>query len=379
MDKPVLLERIFWNIQASWHLRRRPTTHELSVKETVKGLQHVLLDQQATMLLDTLHQVFTSAIRLEDLQRLEISLYQEGADQRVWRAQATLTDGRSHAFGLIVARAPGAETAVTQRDFTNLKTLYARQQRYCVQPYVAGTIPIADGVAAYTVEWLPHHKELVFEIARDGGVFLINAHGAHHVFTPAASRQIWQHIIEILWCYCGLCNINIQAGDFVGLQRHDGRFELKLTTARDLRSKPGPAAHLHMILRSVITASGYLSDGRQPFNRQMPKSVFQHRMQAVLQRRFGNQAEHLAHQQWHLLQNGAFAQQEDWLKEDCIRATYNFLRAKKDALTAWQQTRHYWMAYVDAVQANVYPESWWFPSAEIPAMLNQLTPTEIDQ
>jgi hypothetical protein len=119
------------------------------------------------MLLDTLHQVFTSSIRLENLQCLEVPLYQEGADQRVWCAQATLIDGRSHAFGLIVARAPGAETAVTQRDF---------------------------------------------------------------------------------------------------------------------------------------------------------------------------------------------------------------LQSKKHAITAWQKTRQYWMAYVDAVQANIYPDSWWFPIAEIPAMLNQLTP-----
>ena len=103
MDKTALLEKIFWNLQARWHLRRRPTTHELSLKETVKGLQHLLLDQQAAMLLDTLHHVFTSSVHLEDLQRLHISLYQEGADQRVWRAQATLLDGRSHAFGLIVA------------------------------------------------------------------------------------------------------------------------------------------------------------------------------------------------------------------------------------------------------------------------------------
>ena len=168
--------------------------------------------------------------------------------------------------------------------------------------------------------------------------------------------------------------VAVIARDHQFAPHNDGQFELKLTTARDLRPKPGPAAHLHMILCSVITASGYLSDGHQPFNRQMSKSVFQHRMQAVLQRRFGNQAKRLAHQQWHLFQDGAFAQQEDGLKEDCIRATYDFLRSKKHPITAWQKTRQYWMAYVDAVQADVYPDSWWFPIAEIPAMLNQLTP-----
>ena len=179
MDQENLLAKIFWHLQANWHLRRRPTTHDLSVPETVKGLQRLLLAQQAVMLRETLQQLFTRAVCLEDLQRLEIALYQEGADQRVWRAQATLTDGRSRPFGLIVARAPGAENATTQRDFTNLTALYTQQNRHCVQPYVSGTIPTAGGVTAYTVEWLEDHKELVFEIAREAGVFLVNAPGAH--------------------------------------------------------------------------------------------------------------------------------------------------------------------------------------------------------
>jgi hypothetical protein len=374
MDNKSLLAKIFWHLQATWHLRRRPTSHDLSIAETVKGLQHLLLAQHAAMLVETLQQVFNHPVCIEDLQRLEIALYQEGADQRVWRAQATLLDGRSRPFGLIVARTPGAENTTTQRDFTNLTTLYTQQHRYCVQPYVSGTMPITGGVTAYTVEWLDHHKELVFEITRAGGVFIVNAHRAHRVFTAEVSRQIWRHLIEILWTYPGLCKVNIQAGDFVGRQLDNGQFELKLTTARDLRPDPGPAAHLHVILRSVITASGYLSDGHRPFNRQMTKAVFQHRMQAVLRRRFGQQAERLAQQQWRLFQNGVFARQEDWLKEDCILATYNFLLATTNPIAAWQTTRHYWLAYADAVQAGIHPPSWWFPTAEIPAMLERLTP-----
>jgi hypothetical protein len=376
MDEKELLAKIFWRLQTNWHLRRRSTAHELSVPETVKGLQRLLLAKNAAILVDTLQQVFAHPVYVENLQRLEIALYQEGADQRVWRAQATLADGHSRLFGIIVARTPGAENATTQRDFTNLKTLYTKRHTYCVQPYVSGTIPIAGGVTTYTVEWLEDLKELVFEIAREGGVFLVNAYGAHRVFTPEISRQIWRRLIEILWCYAGLCKINIQAGDFVGRQLDDGQFELKLTTARDLQPDPGPTAHLHVILRSVITASGYLSDGRHPFNRQMTKAMFQHRMQAVLQRRFGNRAERLAHQQWRLFQDGIFARQEDWLKDDCILATYNFLRATTHPIDAWQTTRQYWLAYADAVQANIYPPSWWFPAVEIPAILERLTPPE---
>lgn len=374
MDKKSLLAKIFWHLQANWHLRRRPTAHDLSVPKTVKGLQHLLVAQHAAMLDATLRRVFSRPVCVEDLQRLDIAFYQEGADQRVWRAQATLVDGRSRPFGLIVARAAGDENTTTQHDFTNLTTLYTQQHRYCVQPYVSGTIPIAGGVTAYTVEWLDHHKELVFEIARAGGVFLVNAPAAHRVFTPEQSRRIWRRLVEILWTYPGLCKVNIQAGDFVGRQLDDGQFDLKLTTARDLQSDPDPAARLHVILRTVITASGYLSNGRHPFNRQMTQAVFQHRMQAVLQRRFGQQAGRLAQQQWRLLQDGVFARQEDWLKEDCILATYNFLRTAMHPIAAWQTTRQYWLAYADAVQAGRYPPSWWFPTVEIAAVLERLTP-----
>lgn len=374
MDKKSLLAKIFWRLQTNWHLRRHPTPHDLSVPETVKGLQRLLLARRAAMLDATLRRVFSRPVCVEDLQRLDIAFYQEGADQRVWRAQATLADGCSRPFGLIVARTPDAENATTRRDFTNLTTLYTRQHRYCVQPYVSGTIPSAGGVTAYTVEWLDNHQELVFEITREGGVFLVNAPTAHRVFTPERSRQIWQRLVEILWIYAGLCKVNIQAGDFVGRQLDNGQFDLKLTTARDLQSDPGPAAQLHIILRSVITASGYLSDGRRPFNRQMSKATFQHRMQAVLQRRFGRQAERLAQQQWRLFQDGVFARQEDWLKEDCILATYNVLRAATHPMAAWQTTRQYWLAYADAVQAGLYPPSWWFPTVEIPAILERLTP-----
>jgi hypothetical protein len=376
MNKKDLLAKIFWHIQSNWHLQRRPTVHELSVPETVRGLQHLLLAQDAAMLLDTLRQIVNRPVCADDLQRLDITFYQEGADQRVWRAQATLANGYSRLFGLIVARTPDAVNATTQRDFSNLKTLYATQHRYCVQPYVSGTIPIAGGVTAYTVEWLEDLKELVFEIAREGGVFLVNAHGAHRVFTLERSRQIWRRMIELLWCYPGLCKINIQAGDFVGRQLDDGQFEIKLTTARHLQPDPGPAAHLHVILRSVITASGYLSDGRHPFDRQMTEAVFLHRMQAVLQRRFGQRAARLAQQQWCLFQDGIFARQEDWLKEDCILATYNFLRTATPPIAAWQTTRQYWLAYADAVQASIHPPSWWFPAVEIPAVLERLAAAE---
>ena len=96
---------------------------------------------------------------------------------------------------------------------------------------------MAGGVAAYTVEWLEDYKELVFEITLDGGVFLINAHGAHRRFSPQASRQIWRRLIEILWWYPQLRGVNIQAGDFVGRVQADEQVELKLTTARLLGSR----------------------------------------------------------------------------------------------------------------------------------------------
>jgi hypothetical protein len=373
MDRTSLLQRMFWHLETRWHHRHRPTADELSALDTVKGLQALFLADQGALLAQTLRRALSSSVALTALMRLDIALYQEGLDQRVWRAEARLTDGTAQVFGIITARTPHTASTLTQNDFRHLRDLSARQPRHCVQPFVYGTMPIAGGVGAFTVEWLDQYKEFVFEVARDGGVFLINAHGAQRVFSPWESRQIWRRLVTILWWYAGLRRVNIQAGDFVGRVHADGRVELKLTTARELVPDPGPLAHLHTILHSVITASGYLSDGRRPFDRTMPEAVFLHRMQAVLRRRFGNRAPHLARQQWVLFRQGAFARQEDWLKEDCILATDDFLRAKHPAARAWYHTCRRWQAYARAVRAGRLPPSWWFPAAEVPRVLDRLT------
>ena len=374
MDRRLLLTKIFWNLQANWHFRHHPEAQTLSVQDTVKGLQRLLLAEHGALLQQTLQRVATRCVSLETLSRLDIALYQEGIDQRVWRAQATLMDGTTLRFGIIVARAPGASSRLTQGDFTHLQTLYAQQPRYCVTPYVCGTAPVAGGVAAYTVEWLEDYKELVFEIALDGGVFLINAHGAHRRFSPQASRHIWQRLIESLWWYPRLRGVNIQAGDFVGRVHTDAQVEIKLTTARILVPEATPAEQIHAMLGCLITASGYLSDGLQPFQRQMSRAAFVSRLQTVLRRRFGEQARERAQRQWTLFQNGAFAQQEDWLKEDCLLATYDRWRADLPADRAWQKTRQDWLAYAEAIQVGRLPASWWFPAADIPGVLDRLAP-----
>jgi hypothetical protein len=374
MDRDLLLSKIFWNLQANWHLRDRLKAQTLSVQDTVKGLQRLLLAEQGALLQHTLQRAYARCVSLEALRRLDIALYQEGIDQRVWRAQATLMDGTTQCFGIIVARAPGASSLLTQRDFSHLHILHAQQARYCVTPYVCGTAPVAGGVAAYTVEWLEDYKELVFEITLDGGVFLINAHGAHRRFSPQASRQIWRRLVEILWWYPQLRGVNIQAGDFVSRVQAAEQVELKLTTARILALEATPVEHIHAMLGCLITASGYLSDGQHPFQRQMSCETFVSRMQTVLRRRFGDRAPELAQRQWVLFQSGAFAQQEDWLKADCLLATYDRWCTDYPAELAWQKTCQRWRDYADAVQAGRLPASWWFPAAEIPTVLDRLAP-----
>ncbi len=371
MDRRLLLTKIFWHLQANWHWRHQPIPHEISVPETVKGLQALFLAEQGAMLQQTLQLAYARSVPLEALSRLEIALYQEGVDQRVWRAQATLLDGATRPFGIIVARGPGASSLLTQRDFANLQILYRQQARYCVAPYVCGKAPIAGGVRAYTVEWLDEYKELVFEITLDGGVFLINAHGVQRRFSPQASRQLWRYIVEVLWWYPTLRAVNIQAGDFVVRMHADGPAELKLTTARALALEPTPTEQIHAILGWMITASGYLSDGQQPFDRHMTRETFVHRMQAVLGRRFGDRAPELAQQQWLLFHAGAFARQEDWLKEDCVLATYDRLRADDPVAVAWRKTCQHWLSYAQAVHSGRLPASWWFPAAEIPSVLER--------
>src|SRR2546423_11560747 len=139
MDRGLLLSKIFWNLQANWHFRHRPDVPTLSVQETVKGLQRLLLAEQGALLQHTLQRAYARCVSLEALSRLEIALYQEGIDQRVWRAQATLMDGTIQCFGIVVARAPGASSLLTQCDFAHLQTLHTQQACYCVTPYVCGT------------------------------------------------------------------------------------------------------------------------------------------------------------------------------------------------------------------------------------------------
>lgn len=382
MNRAALAQKIAWQLQPSWHFRGAADTAEWSVKDTVKALQTLLLANRGAFLQHTLSLAARRPVALETLEQLVITLFQEGAVQRVWRAQATLSDGTLYMFGLIVARAPGTSHAVTQRDFRYLKQLYARQPQYCVQPYVDGTR--TEDMAAFSVEWLASHRELVFEIVRDGGVFFVNATGHHHAFSPSMSRRIWRRIITILWSYPNLSGVNIQAGDFVGRfqdhtwddanqSEHTGDFDLKLTTARDMRPDSNPVARIHEILGYGITASGYLSDGQTPFDRQMTEAVFMHRMQAILQRRFRDRTHSLAQHQWTLFQQGAFARQEDHLQDDYVLATYDHLHAELAVEPAWRETRQRWMAYAEAVQSGAIPPAWWFPAPDIPQVLDRLT------
>lgn len=375
MDRATLLKKIFWNLQQPWHFRQHPSPSTLSVKASVKGLQTALLANRGSMLTRTLSAVWHRPITLEKLDQLLISFYQEGADQRVWHAQARLIDGSECNFGLIVARAQGPSSELTQRDFANLQQLYAVKPDYCVTPYQLASLPKPANATVYSVEWLKDHKELVFEISQQGGVFLVNAVGAHHYFSPQMSRRIWRQIMTILWHYPGLRAVNIQAGDFVGQFTDNAtEIDLKLTTAREIHPHSAPIEQIHAMLDCAITASGYLSDGKQPFNRKMQQEVFQPRMQAVLQRRFGKQAETMANQQWDLFHQGIFSQQEDGLRQDCILATYDGLCADHPTDAAWHYTQAYWTAYADAVTTSRLPPSWWFPAANVRPLLDQLTP-----
>lgn len=363
---------MFWHLQKNWHLRYQPGAQEVSLAETVKGLQALLLDDAAAVLSVTLRQVFSRPVSLSDLHRLDIAFFQEGREQRVWRAQARLQDGAVGTFGLIVARSAGVNHDVTQRDFGHLKRLFTMQPRYCVRPYAQGAPPVAGGLSAYTVEWCAAHKELVFEISRDGGTFLINNPEAHRHFSPQASRGIWRRLVEVLCWYPGLRGVNVQAGDFIGRVEPDGQVDLKLTTARQMVSDTSPEVHIAALLRCVITASGYLSDGRQPFDRDMPHDAFVLRMRRVLARRFGDRAAAMARQQWELFRAGVLARQEDWLKEDCVLGTFDRWRVDGPAKAAWRETRRRWLAYAEAVQAGRVAPSWWFPAAEITGLLGRL-------
>lgn len=339
---------------------------------TIKGLQALLLDDAAAVLSDTLRGVFSRPVNVSELRRLDIAFFQEGREQRVWRAQAILQDDTAGTFGLIIARSAGGSHDLTWRDFGHLQRLFALQPRYCVRPYAQGMAPVAGGLAAYTVEWCEAHKELVFEVSRDGGTFLINNPAAHRHFSRQASRGVWRRLAEVLCWYPGLRGVNVQAGDFIGQVEPDGQVDLKLTTGRQVVSDTSLETHIEAMLQGMITASGYLSDGRQPFDRGMAYEPFMERMQRVLERRFGDRAAAMARQQWELFRAGVFARQEDWLKEDCVLGTFDRWLADYPAAAAWRETKRRWLAYAKAVQAGRVTPSWWFPAAEIPSLLERL-------
>ena len=80
MDRGLLLSKIFWNLQANWHFRHRPKAQTLSVQDTVKGLQRLLLTEQGALLQHTLQRAYAHCVSLDALSRLDIALYQEGLD-----------------------------------------------------------------------------------------------------------------------------------------------------------------------------------------------------------------------------------------------------------------------------------------------------------
>ena len=372
MGNSGLQEKLFWHLRKNWHLRHQPDDQEVSLAQTVKGLQAMLLDEAGAVLPDTLRQVFARPLACAELSRLDVAFFQEGREQRVWRAQATLEGGLTGTFGLIVARSTGPGNDVTQRDFGHLSRLFAIQPRHGVRPYAQGLAPVAGGLAAYTVEWCEGHKELVFEVSREGGTFLTNSPETHRHFDPRASRGVWRRIAEVLCWYPQLRGVNIQAGDFIGMVGADGQLDLKLTTARQMAADPSPEEHIAALLGCMITASGYLSDGKIPFDRNMSRESFLSRMRRVLERRFGDRAPAMARQQWELFRTGAFARQEDWLKQDCVLGTFDRWRAGYPPDAAWRETKGRWLAYADAVQAGRIVPSWWFPAPEIPGLLERL-------
>ena len=372
MDRSHLAAKTFWHLQKNWHLRHRPDAQEVSLPDTVKGLQALLLADAAAVLSGTLRQVFSRPVSISELSRLDVAYFQEGREQRVWRARASLQDGTAGTFGLIIARSAGAGQDVTQCDFGHLQRLFALQPRYCVRPYAEGTAPVAGGLAAYTVEWCEAHKELVFEVSRDGGTFLVNRPEAHRHFSLEGSRGVWRRVVEVLCWYPGLRGVNVQAGDFIGRVGPDGQVDLKLTTARQIASDTSPQAQIAAMLGCMITASGYLSDGRRPFDRSMPYESFMPRMRRVLERRFGDRATAMARQQWELFTAGVFARQEDWLKEDCVLGTFDRWRTDCPVEAAWGETKRRWLAYAEAVRAGRVAPSWWFPAAEISGLLERL-------
>ena len=372
MDDSRLKEKLFWHLRKNWHLRHQPDDQEVSLAQTVKGLQALLLDDAGAILWDTLRQVFSRPVEYAELRRLDVAFFQEGREQRIWRAQATLENGDAGLFGLIIARSAGHGNDVTQRDFGHLSRLFAIRPCHCVRPFVQGAAPVAGGLAAYTVEWCEGHKELVFEISRDGGTFLINRPEAHRHFSPRASRDVWRRIAQVMCWYPDLQGVNVQAGDFIGRSGADGQLDIKLTTARQMVSEVSPQEHIAAMLGCMITASGYLGDGRRPFDRDMTFESFVSRMQGVLGRRFGDRAPAMARRQWAYFRSGAFVRQEDWLKQDCVLGTFDRWLASYPVETAWRETKGRWLAYADAVQAGRVEPSWWFPAAEIPALLERL-------
>ncbi|ETW94473.1 MAG: hypothetical protein ETSY1_34765 [Candidatus Entotheonella factor] len=140
-----------------------------------------------------------------------------------------------------------------------------------------------------------------------------------------------------------------------------------------MRPSPDPITQIQDLLSYGITASGYLSDGQTPFDREMPESVFMHRMQAILQRRFRDRAHRLAQHQWTLFKQGVFARQEDYLRDDYVLGTYDHLHTEFAPEAAWRETCQRWMAYAEAVQSGAVTPSWWFPASDIPQVLDRLT------
>src|SRR5687767_6407245 len=106
MDRVTLAQKMAWQLQPSWHFRGATKAAEWSVQDTVKALQTLLLTDGGAFLQQSLSFAAQRPVDLATLEQLVITLFQEGAVQRVWRAQGTWNDGTTYQFGIITARAP---------------------------------------------------------------------------------------------------------------------------------------------------------------------------------------------------------------------------------------------------------------------------------
>ncbi|MBF0549121.1 MAG: hypothetical protein HQK60_01170 [Deltaproteobacteria bacterium] len=215
--------------------------------EGLKRTLKMALSHPQSELITSLSELRGGPFPPEGLHQVNVSLFQEGDFQYVFKVTVRTCDGAETLLAMIVAKDTGHLSQLARSEHGNLKYLYQRRPEYLVRPLSGGELPVSPQqggltrpVYYYFTCWLSRFHELGVNRQMN---FYINEIPYHH-FDRQTSDFIKVQILKILFsCYDPVSQRAIEpakigAGDFVITRPEAGKpIRLRLIACRRISAK----------------------------------------------------------------------------------------------------------------------------------------------